>query len=1070
MANPYFVSREPELARLDVLIKDTQSGKGSIFFISGEAGSGKTTLVTEFARRAQEQNPILAVAVGQSDAQTGNGDAHLPFREVLGQLTGDVDSKLAQGAISSENAKRLQRLLAMSGEILMDVGPDLVDLFVPGGKIITRAGTLLIDKVGWLDKLKKISDKKGADKKLSTQGIEQSQIFEQYANVLCKLSDKSPLLIVLDDLQWADNASIELLFRLARRIEGHKIMLLGTYRQEDIAMGRLGDRHPMEKVLAELKRYYGDICLDLNQVSQVEGKQFVDAFINSEPNLLGENFRLNLFKHTGGQPLFTIELLRNMQERGDLVKDEQGRWIVSKTLTWNTLPKRVEGVIEERIGRLEPELRRTLAIASVEGEEFTAEIVARVQAVDVRALIARLGGELENQHRLIVSTGMRRLDTSGQRISIYRFHHSLIQKYMYNQLSDAERGYLHEDIGTSLEELYGDQVDEIVVQLARHFDQAQMIEKARLYLKRAGDQAATRYANEEALAYYNRALDLTPKDNFDEYYSILLSREQIYDLSCQRELQAGDLVTLVELVKDSRNNQKRAEVTLRRAKYALEMSDYAATISESKGVIHLAGPINDCNSLVTGYYLWGVAMQYQGQTETAQHQIDKALTLSRQCGLRYLEADSLRALGAGMLNQGNYGQAKQYLEESLNLCHEDGNQRGEGKILNNLGAVCNLQGDYAEAIDFYRQALSTFQRIGDRKNENLVMGNLGLIAILQGDLLTARHYFEQSLLTSRAIGDRENESFAFVNLGDVSAMLDEPDAAEKSYRNALLIIREIGFQRDECIALHKLAQINIMIGEYSTAGELCAQALQLARKLQDPWCEAEVLNRLGMVCDRVGYYLKARESYEKALQIINENGIKPLESEVLSNLGLLDYHLGDAQAALINCRKALDCSRELNARIDEARALTNLGHALVGIGNLEEALKIYETGLQLRRDMGQLHLTGEPLAGLARIYILKGQIDRAMDYVAQILEVLENHTLGSCPESMQVSLTCYQVLKAKQDSRSDQILRQAQEWLQERARRINNANMRKSFLEKVAINLEITKEFTKVDSSRMGGR
>ena len=128
-----------------------------------------------------------------------------------------------------------------------------------------------------------------------------------------------------------------------------------------------------------------------------------------EPNRLEAGFREKLFRHTGGHPLFTIELLRNMQERGEIVPDEAGRWVEATVLDWESLPERVEGVIEERIGRLEWELRQVLTVGSIEGEDFTAEVVARVQAADVAGLVRRLSGELERQHRLVMARGLRRL-------------------------------------------------------------------------------------------------------------------------------------------------------------------------------------------------------------------------------------------------------------------------------------------------------------------------------------------------------------------------------------------------------------------------------------------------------------------------------------------------------------------------------------------------------------------------------------------------------------------------------------------------------------------------------------
>jgi ABC-type oligopeptide transport system substrate-binding subunit len=498
-----FVARERELSLLKRFLDRTLAGHGTVCFVTGEAGAGKTALVTEFARRAQAEHEDLLVAVGQGDAQTGAGDPYLPFREVLGLLTGDVEAKLAQGAITRENAGRLRDFLRVSGQALVDLGPDLIDIFVPGVGLATRAGAFLAGKVGWLERLEELTERKAAGP--GDTDLDQSRIFEQYTNVLTALAAQQPLMLVLDDLQWADAASINLLFRLGRRIGESRVLLAGTYRPDEVALGRGGERHPLEKVLAELKRYHGDIWIDLGEAEEMEGRQFVDAFLDTEPNLLGEAFREALFQHTAGHPLFTIELLRDMQEQGDLVRDERGRWVEGPALDWGALPARVEGVIEERIGRLEAELRDILTVAAVEGEDFTAQVIARVQEIQERRLLRTLSRELEKRHTLVREQGEVKVD--HHLLSRYRFAHTLFQRYLYNDLSAGERRLLHGEIAEILEELYAGRADEITVQLARHYAEAGEAEKAVEYLLQAGDRARGLYAHQEAIGYYERALE-----------------------------------------------------------------------------------------------------------------------------------------------------------------------------------------------------------------------------------------------------------------------------------------------------------------------------------------------------------------------------------------------------------------------------------------------------------------------------------------------------------------------------------------------------------------------------------
>ena len=468
MAIQRFVARETQMAELNVFLDRAVEKHGQVAFVVGEAGSGKTALVSEFASQVEKKQKDLVIAVGNCNAHTGFGDPYLPFREILGQLTGDYKAKLAQGAITQENARRLQGLVRWSCDALMEFGPDLINLLVPGSALAAKAGKFVVDQVGWPDKLKKLVESKVTHP--SGSGLEQSHIFEQYTKVLQAMAAKRSLVLVLDDLQWADSASTSLLFHLGRRIGEDRVLILGAYRPEEVMLGRGDDRHPLEKVLAEFKRYYGDIWVDLDQVEEGEARVFVDALLDLEPNRLGEDFRRDLVRHTGGHPLFAVELLRDMQEQGDLEQDGGGFWIAGARLDWDNLPPRVEGVIEERIGRLEAELQETLTVGSVEGEEFTAEVIARVQAVEERGLIQLLSNTLNKEHHLVVSQGVRRL--GEQRLSSYRFRHNLFQKYLYNNLDEAQKAYLHEDVGNILEVLYGDQTDRIAVQLARHFDEA----------------------------------------------------------------------------------------------------------------------------------------------------------------------------------------------------------------------------------------------------------------------------------------------------------------------------------------------------------------------------------------------------------------------------------------------------------------------------------------------------------------------------------------------------------------------------------------------------------------------
>jgi adenylate cyclase len=1076
-----FVARERELEQLDGFLAHALAGHGQVCFVTGEAGSGKTALVTEFARRAQEQHQDLIVAVGQSDAHTGAGDPYLPFREVLSQLTGDVEEELAQQTITQENANRLTKFLNLSVRALVELGPDLIGIFVPGAGLAMRVGAFVSERAGWLDKLEQLTrqprrsvvpggagvvgtgqeadaiavthapergpliwlrriitsrfndgelrtlcfdlgvaydDLPGegkADKAREliaylerreripelisvgkelrpdiswedacraagperSPGIEQSHILEQYTKVLKALAEQRPLMLVLDDLQWADEASVGLLFHLGRRIEGSQVLIVGTYRPDEVALGRAGQRHPLEKVLAEFKRHLGDVWVDLDQVGETERQRFAGALLDTEPNRLDEGFRQALYQHTGGHPLFTVELLRDMQERGDIVQDEQGRWMEGPVLNWAELPARVEGVIEERIGRLEEEMRKALTVASVQGEDFIAEAVARVQAMELRPFIRRLSEDLGKQQRLVNTRGVRRLN--AQRLSLYRFRHNLFQKYLYGNLDEVERVYLHEDVGNALEELYGDHVDEIVVQLARHFTEAGITRKAVDYLRWAGEQAADQFANTEALNYFDRALELVAEADHAKRYGLLLARERVYDVQGAREPQSEDLAALEELARASANDSWKVEVALRRANYAVATGDYSAAITAAQEAIHLAQTTQAIDLEAMGHLCWGTTLWQQGEYDEAGAQIGQALALAEAMQLRRLEADSLRGLGLVRRKQGDYTEAKTYYARALAIYRELGDRRGEGETLETRGIVSMNQADYAEAEVDFRQALRIYRDIGDRQGEGIILNVIGFTSGYQGNYTQARSHHAQALTICRDIDDRQQEAEALNGLGLVSIFLGDFDSANTFLEQALCIRREIGDQRGQC------------------------------------W--------------------------------------------VLGNLSQLSNRLGNNEAAREYSQEALRTTEEIGAFPVQGYALTFLGHALVGLGQLAEAATVYQRAVDLRRRLRQHAKVIESLAGLAHVSLLQGDLVLAQTHAEEILSYFQDSVVDGTDDPFRICLTCYRILQANRDPRAEGVLATAHQLLQERAAKISDEELRRSFLERVPANREIVNEF-----------
>jgi hypothetical protein len=500
MTDGEFVGREAELVRLHSLLAQTITGSGQTCFVTGEAGSGKSSLLQEFVRRAQSKDDAVTVVIGRSNAQTGAGDPYLPFVEILAALTDAQVNKAS--AISETYSSRLRRLAGSSAKVLIEVAPDIINTFVPSAAFLTKIGQAVI-KETWGGK----GHGTGASKSSIPPGeLDSQKIFQQVSDFFQSLSCQAPLVVILDDMHWADAASINLFCHLSAKLKDCPVLLLGTYRGNDLVADRRGERHPLIPALNELKRLFGDILIDLETISWDRRRSFVDALFDTEPNYLDEQFRVEFLKHTSGHPLFSVELLRSFKENGNLVKDADGRWAVAGMFDWNVLPARLEGVVAERIGRVEDSIRDVLVYGSVEGLCFTAQVVARLQNMTEREMLKCLSQELEKRHCLVKEGSNEKIGKNW--VSHFVFSHALFQQYLYGELSARQKMIMHGEIADLLEELYRDKRDAILLQLARHYELADDAEKAAACLIRASSLAMRISAYDEARLQLLHALEL----------------------------------------------------------------------------------------------------------------------------------------------------------------------------------------------------------------------------------------------------------------------------------------------------------------------------------------------------------------------------------------------------------------------------------------------------------------------------------------------------------------------------------------------------------------------------------
>lgn len=870
--SPVCVARERELAQLGKLLDAAMVGQGRVVFVAGDAGQGKTTLIREFVRQAQAAHPDLVVVGGSGNAYTGMGDPYLPFREALGLLTGDVEARWAAGAIDREQARRLWNMLPLAVQTLVETGPDLIGTFLPGAPLAGRAtamGTMTPMGVEWLPRLQELARRETTLP--SRVSLQQGDLFEQYTRVLRRLAQERPLMLALDDLQWVDVGSAGLLFHLGRRIEGSRILIVGAYRPAEVAARRGDERHPLAPALNEFKRRWGDTEVNLEGI---EGRQFVNAFLDAEPNRLGVAFRESLYRQTGGHPLFTVELLRGMQERGDLIQDEEGWWMEEPMLDWETLPARVEAVIAERIGQLPNSLRRALAAASVEGETFTAEVAARVQGADVRETVESLSNELDRRYRLVQAQGIQRVGT--ERLSLYRFRHVLFQRYLYNGLDVVERAHLHEAVGTALETLYGGaETAPVAGQLAWHFQEAGAVEKAVEYLRQAGERAARLSAHQEAIAHYRRGLALLeslPEAGGEERR---LERDRM-----ELALRVGLVVSLQAI--EGYGNPELDRVYTR----ARELCRRMGTTPQLLPVL---------SHLVILYSNRG---EHRAAREIAQQYLD----LAERTGNSASIASAHYVLGWHMVILGEFAQARTHLERALALYNQQQHRSLALLYGHDFGVAARLFLSWAlwflgypeQALRQGQEGLSLAQELSHAFSLARAHGLLCVLHALRRDVRSVEEFARTCACLSAEQGFPYWAVFGTFHHGWVLVQQGRAEEGVEEMSQSIVDAKTVGATVGYTLRLALLAEAHGRAGRAREGLALLAEAMEASRCTGERVYEAEICRLRG---EQLRQEAEAETCFHEAIQVARQQGAKSWELRGTTSLCRLWRRLGKREQA-----------------------------------------------------------------------------------------------------------------------------------------------------------------------------
>lgn len=618
------VGRSTELGYLQDGLQAALDGRGQTLFICGGAGSGKTTLLDYFLSQALAAHPDLLAAWGSCPAIS---DAFTlpfqPFRDMLASLTGEFAAQRATGLFSPAYARRVWNVLPEVCQILVERAPDLLGPLLPVDGLQKRLEAFTVPGSPWRQRLDAMIARRGERPLVS-----QEDLLSEIARLLQTLSDLYPLVLVFDDLQWADPASLSLLYYLGQRLKNHRALLLGAYRptqrRKTQSLSLLG-------VVRETQRRTGLAPLNLDQC---DGRAFITDLLETQDYRVSAGFQERLFQQTGGQALFTVETLRGMQGSQKLARDTQGYWVETPALDWQTIPDRVDAILAEDFAHFPAAARPLLKVASLLGNSPSAQVISRVAEIDEGAvnqtLSALPGGEmawLQPQPPAIIS---------GQISQIYRFRHRLYQKFILQQINTIEWSVLHGRIGRALIDLYPLDCGEVAAQIAYHFEQAREIEQALPFYLQAAQYASSLSAYEQSIAILTHAREL-------------LTTLPLSSARDARELQLLNALSGQLLGGAGWGSDKRRRVTQRAYK-----------------LCQLAGETTASQFLLTLFSLADLARARAEHAKSLQLG-QQMMTLVRETADPEFLALTHWTLGATHFFRGELGEAREHLESVLTL-------------------------------------------------------------------------------------------------------------------------------------------------------------------------------------------------------------------------------------------------------------------------------------------------------------------------------------------------------------------------------------------------------------------
>jgi len=784
-----FIGRKKELDAMSQMSLVLDGGSGAIIWIEGEAGIGKSRLMREFSDHLAQRGAL--VLIGTCTVRRSEYAFSL-FSDLLLQSF-DIQHNYSPIQINEQINQKLDLL----PQDLLETRPFLQLLMgvQPSGALGERISAMEPEQL-------------------------RQQTFVAIHKLIGALASVQPVVLILDDLQWIDSISADLLLYLSYQVVSQRVLLVCAQRKKEIS--------PFEKILARTRSMHPEnfVHLSIKPLTIEECQLLLGEFL-SFADLPGSILSL-IVQQSGGNPYYLEEFVRLLVEK-DFLLLERGHLIANHTMSADDLvvPTSLESLIRARVDSLEAPAKQLLQVASVIGHRFDRELLEKVadrNGIDMILTFLHTRGML--------------FPTSEEKH--WEFSHPLIEVIVYNTVLRAQRRILHQRTASALEEQWRGNEGEHAEDLAYHFGKAENHEKALHYLILAGERAATRHANDVAVSFFEQAAELqsaVPSVSDEARLRIIRGMGEVYQFIGNYDTSLAVLQSGLDLLEsDSLSPAQRAGIYRRMGDTAHKKGDQEQAVLFLKQALDIIGDPVDIQSQVEASLIYarlGWCLFMQSEFEKAEDAVMTSRVFAGKADNITTLAMTENYLGGIHFRQGELQDAIQHTRIAMEYWQEIGYSWGVAAALSNLGVLEIESGNWQAAFNSIKRSLKLRQEMGDVDGVAITNHNLGHLSRIQGNVKQAEHFYRDSLAVSRPFQMNWHAANSFVGLAQSLLYQGDIDSASEFLLNGLRLAEEINAPDVIVEAFCTSAELHLAKEAYVEAEQSAQRAAELAKEIGD---------------------------------------------------------------------------------------------------------------------------------------------------------------------------------------------------------------------------------------------